>query len=72
MAVRIPKSARLTLTLDAGTNQNTGAMIKKSISFGKLMPASSAGAVSSVADAISGLLLKPTVAVLVTEVDQLI
>ena len=72
MAVRIPKSARFTLTLDAGTNQVTGATIKKSISFGNLVPGSNANAVSAVADAIGGLLLKPPLAVTVTENDQVI
>ena len=72
MAVRISKSARFTLTLNAGTNQATGAMIRKSISFGKLVPGSDAGAISAVAGAIGGLLSKPTVEVTVTENDQII
>ena len=71
MAARIPKSARLTLTLNAGTNPATGAMIRKSISFGKLMPGSDAGALSAVADAVGGLLVKPTAGVTVTEIDQI-
>ena len=72
MAVRIPKSARFSLTLNAGTNPATGSMIRKSISFGSLMPGSSAEAVSAVAGAIGGLLSKQTVAVTVVETDQLI
>ena len=72
MAVRIPKSARFTLTLNAGTNQTTGAMIRKSISFGNLMPGSSADAISAVADAIGSLLGKPTVTVTVTENDNIL
>ena len=72
MAVRIPKSARLTLTLNAGTNINTGAMIRKSMSFSKLMPGSNADAIDIVANAIGGLLVKPTVNKTVVETDQLI
>ena len=72
MAVRIPKSARFTLTLNAGTNLSTGAMIRKSISFGNLMPGSGAEAISAVAGAIGGLLSKPVTAISVTENDQLI
>lgn len=72
MAVRIPKSARFTLTLNAGTNLSTGAMIKRSISFGNLMPGSDAEAISAVAGAIGGLLTKPTVAVSVTENDEIV
>ena len=72
MAVRIPKSARFTLTLNAGTNQATGAMIRKSISFSNLLPGSDANAISAVAGAIGGLLSKPVTAVSVTEIDQVI
>jgi len=72
MATRIPKSARFTLTLNAGVDQGTGAMLKKSISFNKLMPESDADAIAAVAGAIGGLLLKPTAGVTVTESDQLI
>ena len=72
MAVRVPKSARFTLVLDAGINQATGAMIKKSISFGKLMPNSNAGSVEAVANAIGDLLVKSVVDVTITEVDQII
>ena len=71
MAVRIPKSARFTLTLNAGINQATGAMIRKSISFSNLMPGSNANAISAVAGAIGGLLSKPVTAVSVTETDQI-
>jgi len=71
-AVRVPKSARFTLTLNAGTNQANGAMIRKSISFGNLMPGCNAGVISAVAGAIGGLLTRPTVAVTVTENDQVI
>jgi hypothetical protein len=67
MAVRIPKSARFALTLNTGTNQVTGAMIKKSVSFGNLMPDSDAEAVSAVANAIGGLLGSPVTDVTVTE-----
>jgi len=72
MAVRIPRSARFTLALNAGTNQATGAMIRRSISFSNLIPGSDAEAIYDVAEAIGGLLSMPTVAVTVTEIDQII
>ena len=67
MAVKTPKSARFGLTLNAGTNLVTGAMIKKSISFGNLMPNCDADAVNAVANAIGGLLSNPVTDVTVTE-----
>jgi hypothetical protein len=72
MAVKIPKSARFALTLNAGINQATGAMIKKSISFGNLMPNCDADSVSAVANAIGGLLSKPVTDITVTENYQII
>ena len=72
MAVKIPQSARCALTLNAGMNMATGAMIKKSISFGNLMPGCDADAVSAVANAIGGLLTKPVTAVTLTENYQII
>jgi len=71
MATRIPKNARLSLTLNNGTNVNTGAMIKKTISFSNLAPGCSANALNAVATAIGGLLTKPVVTVLVVESDTL-
>ena len=70
--LRIPKSARLTLTLNAGTNEATGAMIRRSISFGSLVPGSDAEAVSVAAGAIGGLLSRPTVETTVTEVYRIV
>jgi hypothetical protein len=72
MALKIPKSARFSLTINNGTNQATGAMIKKSISFGNLNANCDADAVSAVANAIGGLISKPVADVTVTENYQLI
>ena len=72
MAVKIPKSARFALTVNTGTNPVTGALIKKSISFGNLIADCDADAVSAVANAIGGLLSKPVADVTVTENYQLI
>jgi hypothetical protein len=71
MAVKIPKSARFTLTLNTGTNLVTGAIIKKSVSFGNLIPDCNEGAVSAVANAIGALLPNPVMAVSITENYQL-
>ena len=72
MAVKIPKSARFSLTLNNGTNQATGAMIKKSVSFGNLIADCDEEAVGAVANAIGGLLSKPVTDVTVTENYQLV
>ena len=72
MAIKIPKSARFALTLNAGTDLATGAMIKKSISFGNLMPGCDADSVSAVASAVGGLLTKPVTAVTLTENYQIV
>jgi len=72
MSVKIPKSARFALTLNVGTNLATGAMIKKSVSFGNLIPDCDADAVSAVARAMGGLLNNPVTEVTMTENYQII
>jgi len=72
MSVKIPKSARFSLILNVGTNQSTGAMIKKSMSIGNLIPDCDADSVSAVVNAIGGLLSKPVTEVTMTEIYQII
>jgi len=72
MALKIPKSARFSLTLNTGTNPSTGAMIKKNISFGNLIPDCDVEAVSVVANAIGGLLNNPVADITVTENYQIV
>ena len=72
MAVKIAKGARFGLTLNTGTNQETGAMIKKSISFSSVIPDCDVDAVGAVANAIGGLLSSPVTDITVTENYQII
>lgn len=72
MATKISKSARYSLTLNAGTNPVSGATIKKTLSISKIVPGSDAEALSDVAAAIGTVLSLPIMLVGYVETSQII
>lgn len=72
MATKIPKSARLGFSLNAGTNPGTGLMKKESVSVTKVMPGSETAALGAVSDAVKPLFLKPVVSVSLVETSLII
>lgn len=72
MATKVPKSARFTITLDAGLHPVSGNQMRKSASFGNLVPNAAVNDVDAVATSISSMFVKPVLSVSITEVNTIV
>lgn len=72
MATKIPSSARLGFTLNTGTHPSSGAMIKRSVSLGYIMPNAATNAIGTVANAVKTLFEKPVVLVSLVETSSIV
>lgn len=72
MATKIPASGRVSFTLNTGIHPLSGAMIKRTVSLGGIIPTSGVNAISAVTNGIKGLFEKPVVLVSMTEVSHIV